>query len=44
VTIAVIDQLKARFNADAYSGRFEGGYRFVAPWIGGVGIAHYAAG
>jgi hypothetical protein len=25
VTIAVIDQLKARFNADAYSGRVEGG-------------------
>ena len=28
----------AEFNANAWSGRLEGGYRFVAPWIGGVGI------
>ena len=27
-----------------YSGRIEGGYRFVAPWIGGVGLTPYAAG
>jgi hypothetical protein len=40
--IAVVDQLKARFNANAYSGRVEGGYRFVAPWVGGVGITHAA--
>ncbi len=32
------------FNANTYSGRVEGGYRFVAPWIGGVGITPYAAG
>lgn len=44
VTIAGIDQLRARFNANAYSGRVEGGYRFVSPWIGGVGITPYAAG
>jgi uncharacterized protein with beta-barrel porin domain len=39
-TIAGIDQLRARFNANAYSGRAEGGYRFVAPWMG---ITPYAA-
>ena len=31
VTIAGLDQLRAEFNANAYSGRVEGGYRFVAP-------------
>jgi uncharacterized protein with beta-barrel porin domain len=44
VTAGGFDQLQARFNANAYSGRIEGGYRFVAPWIGGVGITPYAAG
>ena len=44
VTIAGIDQLRAEFNANAYSGRVEGGYRFVSPWIGGLGITPYAAG
>ncbi|UGA44569.1 autotransporter domain-containing protein [Bradyrhizobium quebecense] len=44
VTAAGIDQLRAEFNANAYSGRLEGGYRFVAPWTGGVGITPYAAG
>ena len=34
VTIAGADQLQARFNANAYSGRVEGGYRFVTPWMG----------
>ena len=43
VTIAGIDQLQARFNANAFSGRVEGGYRYVTPWIGGVGITPYAA-
>jgi autotransporter-associated beta strand protein len=43
VTIAGIDQLQARFNANAFSGRVEGGYRFVTPWIGGIGITPYAA-
>jgi uncharacterized protein with beta-barrel porin domain len=43
VTAAGIDQLRAEFNANAYSGRVEGGYRFVAPWVGGVGITPYAA-
>jgi uncharacterized protein with beta-barrel porin domain len=43
VAIAGIDQLRARFNANAYSGRVEGGYRFVAPVAGGIGITPYAA-
>jgi len=44
VTVGGIDRLRAQFNANAFSGRAEGGYRFVAPWIGGVGITPYAAG
>jgi uncharacterized protein with beta-barrel porin domain len=36
--------LRAEFDANAFSGRVEGGYRFVAPWTGGVGITPYAAG
>ena len=32
VTIAGIDRLRAQFNANAWSGRVEGGYRFVTPW------------
>jgi len=35
--------LQARFNANAFSGRLEGGYRFVAPWVGGIGITPYVA-
>jgi autotransporter-associated beta strand protein len=44
VTAAGLDQLRAEFDANSYSGRVEGGYRFVAPWTGGVGITPYAAG
>jgi uncharacterized protein with beta-barrel porin domain len=44
VTIAGADLLHANFNANAYSGRLEGGYRFVTPWLGGIGITPYAAG
>src|SRR6202042_1716200 len=43
VTVAGSDQLRAEFNANAFSGRLEGGYRFVSPWIGGVGLTPYAA-
>ena len=43
VTLAGLDQLQARFNANAFSGRLEGGYRFVSPWIG-VGVTPYVAG
>ena len=40
VTVAGVDQLRAKFNANAFSGRVEGGYRFVTPWMG---ITPYAA-
>ena len=41
VTVAGVDRLRAEFNANAWSGRVEGGYRFVTPWLG---ITPYAAG
>ncbi|MFL6789755.1 MAG: autotransporter outer membrane beta-barrel domain-containing protein, partial [Bradyrhizobium sp.] len=41
LTIAGVDQLRAKFNANAFSGRVEGGYRFVTPWMG---VTPYAAG
>jgi uncharacterized protein with beta-barrel porin domain len=44
VTVAGIDRLHAEFNANTFSGRVEGGYRFVSPWIGGLGLTPYAAG
>ncbi len=40
VTVAGVDRLRAEFNANAVSGRLEGGYRFATPWMG---IAPYAA-
>ena len=40
VTVAGSDQLRAEFDANALSGRLEGGYRFVTPWIG---VTPYAA-
>ncbi len=40
VTLAGFDQLQARFRAETFSGRFEGGYRFATPV---VGITPYAA-
>ena len=43
VTVAGLDQLQAQFNANAFSGRLEGGYRFVSPWMN-VGFTPYAAG
>jgi uncharacterized protein with beta-barrel porin domain len=41
VTVAGIDQLRARFNANARSGRVESGYRFVTPVMA---VTPYAAG
>ncbi|MDB5564548.1 MAG: outer rane autotransporter barrel domain protein [Tardiphaga sp.] len=43
VNIAGINQLHAHFNANAYSGRIEGGNRYVMPWPGGIGLTPYAA-
>ncbi|MCP3387040.1 autotransporter domain-containing protein [Bradyrhizobium sp. CCGUVB4N] len=40
VTAAGSDQLRAQFNANAVSGRIEGGYRQATPWIG---LTPYAA-
>ncbi|MDI1263438.1 MAG: autotransporter domain-containing protein, partial [bacterium] len=40
VTVAGLDRLRAEFNANAYSGRLEGGYRVVG-W--GLGWTPYAA-
>ena len=41
VTIAGVDHLRAEFNANAWSGRVESGYRFVMPWMA---VTPYAAG
>ena len=41
VTVAGFERLRAQFNANAYSGRIEGGYRYATPWMG---ITPYAAG
>jgi uncharacterized protein with beta-barrel porin domain len=41
VTVAGLDKLHAQFNANAVSGRLEGGYRFATPWMG---VTPYAAG
>jgi autotransporter-associated beta strand protein len=41
VTVAGVDRLRAEFKANAWSGRLEGGYRFVAQ---GFGLTPYAAG
>ncbi len=43
VTISGIDQLRARFAANTFAGRVEGGNRYVAPWFGGLGATPYAA-
>lgn len=40
VTPAGASQLNADVNANAYSGRLEGGYRFAMPWLG---LTPYAA-
>lgn len=40
VTPAGTGQLNAAVNANAYSGRLEGGYRFAMPWLG---LTPYAA-
>ncbi len=43
VTISGVDSLHASFNANTWSGRLEGGYRFVAPTFGGLSLTPYAA-
>lgn len=41
VTVAGVDRLRAQFKANSWSGRVEGGYRFVTTWMG---LTPYAAG
>lgn len=41
VTVAGIDRLQARFQANTFAGRVEGGYRFATPWMA---VTPYAAG
>ncbi|MDB5581946.1 MAG: Outer rane autotransporter barrel, partial [Bradyrhizobium sp.] len=43
VTVAGIDRLRANFKANAFSGRVEGGNRYLLPWMGGIGLTPYAA-
>jgi autotransporter-associated beta strand protein len=43
VTIAGSDLLRAKYNANAFSGRLEGGYRLVTRWMA-MGLTPYAAG
>jgi uncharacterized protein with beta-barrel porin domain len=43
VTVSAVDRLRAEFSANAWSGRVDGGYRYVTPWASGVGITPYAA-
>ncbi|MBR0785015.1 autotransporter outer membrane beta-barrel domain-containing protein [Bradyrhizobium iriomotense] len=43
MTISGVDRLRANFKANAWAGRVEGGYRFVAPINGGIGLTPYAA-
>ena len=43
VTVAGPELLRARFNANAFSGRIEGGNRYLTPWMGGIGLTPYAA-
>lgn len=43
VTVVGVDQLSASFNTNTGSGRLEGGYRLVAPVVGGFGVTPYAA-
>ena len=41
VTAAGFEQLRGQFDANAITGRIEGGYRYVTPWMG---VTPYAAG
>lgn len=37
------ERLRADFNANAFSGRIEGGHRWLVPQLGGIGLTPYAA-
>ena len=40
---SALNNLHAQFNANTWSGRVEGGYRFVSPWME-MGMTPYVAG
>jgi len=40
---AMMDQLRARFDSNTFSGRVEAGDRWVMPWMDGIGLTPYAA-
>jgi uncharacterized protein with beta-barrel porin domain len=44
VTAAGTSHMRAEFDVNAISGRLEGGYRYVTPFAGGIGVTPYAAG
>ena len=43
VNVGGTDQLRANFNTNSLSARLEAGDRYVAPWLGGIGLTPYAA-
>ena len=43
ITAVGTERLRANFNANAFSGRIEGGNRWLVPELGGVGLTPYAA-
>jgi uncharacterized protein with beta-barrel porin domain len=43
ITAVGTERLRADFNANAFSGRIEGGHRWLVPQLGGIGLTPYAA-
>ncbi|WNJ88345.1 autotransporter domain-containing protein [Bosea sp. 685] len=43
ITAVDTERLRASFNANAFSGRIEGGNRWLVPELGGIGLTPYAA-
>ncbi|KIZ34276.1 autotransporter outer membrane beta-barrel domain-containing protein, partial [Rhodopseudomonas palustris] len=43
ITAVGTEQLRANFNANAYSGRIEAGHRWEVAELGGIGLTPYAA-
>ncbi len=43
IGLSAVIALRAQFNANSYSGRIEGGNRYLMPWLGGLGLTPYAA-
>jgi autotransporter-associated beta strand protein len=43
ITAVGTERLRADFNANAFSGRIEGGHRWLVPELGGIGLTPYSA-